>query len=389
MKQQATFEAVKITLISTIGSAILVAPNTFAKLVSSPYIGLFVLCAAGVLTLLQSLCYAELARMFPTGGGDAKYMQEAFMNEIGIFYNFFSCCAILPASAAFCMSRMLSAAGWTSSWIVYAAVMTTLIIFVVPESVKNFVFQVFFYLKMFCLALLALMVCISFSGTCSGWLHGDSVKSWSIDGMVVAFVNCTYFFSGYNTCNYIGSSGPLSHAYAISTIITTAVYLFFTASQFYIFSKDELVENSMLSKLVSTSIGAWIPADALGTISTLVRALIEISMYLGPLLGCHAVYDGIIKSNPIFQKRRYADIIHFLSYIVYGFLISTIIITNTSLTILNGTSILISLFYCLTFIGLLKLRNRVSDPISIFIPLISVVISAGVVGFNVYQKFFK
>src|SRR5262249_31332285 len=54
--------------------------------VSSPWIGMGVWAIAGVLCLIGSLCYAELATTYPRLGGDYVYLTRAYGRPVGFLY---------------------------------------------------------------------------------------------------------------------------------------------------------------------------------------------------------------------------------------------------------------------------------------------------------------
>ncbi|KAI4293088.1 hypothetical protein PAPHI01_2362 [Pancytospora philotis] len=388
MQILSTYDALKLTIISTVGSAVLVAPQMFAVGLSSPYLSLGLLAAAGALTLVQALCYAELARIIPGGGGDAAYMEKAFSHKIGMFYNLFSCWAILPASAAFCVSKVVEILGGSPYLVAVCVIVPVILVFFLPGRGKESVLDLFFYMKLVCIGLLAVAICASLGSDGKGWMRSGSAAATPVHAAITAFVNCTYFFSGYNTCNYMQAPGSLRGAYVLSVLAVTCVYFLITAAQFSIFSRDELAGDAILCVLLMHALGPLVPTGVLGGAATAVEMLIESVMYLGPVLGCVAVYEGIVRASVTLKNKELQRLLHAGSYVLFGVKIYIIVITKTSLSILNLASILIALFYCLTFVGLLKLRSSVTDPIHVLIPLSALLVSAGIVSFNIYQKLF-
>src|SRR5579859_3146165 len=71
---------------SMIGSGIFIVSAEIARQVGSPGWLLVVWVVTGVLTLMASLSYGELAAMMPKAGGQYVYLREAFSPLWGFLY---------------------------------------------------------------------------------------------------------------------------------------------------------------------------------------------------------------------------------------------------------------------------------------------------------------
>src|SRR5436305_10529464 len=71
---------------SMIGSGIFIVSADIARQVGSPGWLLVVWVITGLLTLMASLSYGELASMMPTAGGQYVYLREAFSPLWGFLY---------------------------------------------------------------------------------------------------------------------------------------------------------------------------------------------------------------------------------------------------------------------------------------------------------------
>src|SRR5213593_558741 len=71
---------------SMIGSGIFIVSADIARQVGSPGWLLVVWVITGLLTLMASLSYGELAAMMPTAGGQYVYLREAFSPLWGFLY---------------------------------------------------------------------------------------------------------------------------------------------------------------------------------------------------------------------------------------------------------------------------------------------------------------
>src|SRR2546427_10360000 len=71
---------------SMIGSGIFIVSAIIARQVGAPGWLLVVWLVTGLLTLMASLSYGELAAMMPKAGGQYVYLREAFSRLWGFFY---------------------------------------------------------------------------------------------------------------------------------------------------------------------------------------------------------------------------------------------------------------------------------------------------------------
>src|SRR5881398_4249633 len=71
---------------SMIGSGVFIVSSIIARQVGSPGWLLVVWVITGLLTLMASLSYGELAAMMPTAGGQYVYLREAFSPLWGFLY---------------------------------------------------------------------------------------------------------------------------------------------------------------------------------------------------------------------------------------------------------------------------------------------------------------
>src|SRR5256885_5680113 len=71
---------------SMIGSGIFIVSADIARQVGSPGWLLVVWVITGLLTLMASLSYGELAAMMPTAGGADGFLRRAFFTLWGVFF---------------------------------------------------------------------------------------------------------------------------------------------------------------------------------------------------------------------------------------------------------------------------------------------------------------
>jgi APA family basic amino acid/polyamine antiporter len=97
-KELGLFDAISIIVGIVIGAGIFETAPFILGNVSSPWIGLSVWAAGGLLSLIGALCYAELATTYPREGGDYVYLSRAFGRWLGFLFGWGQLAVVLTAS---------------------------------------------------------------------------------------------------------------------------------------------------------------------------------------------------------------------------------------------------------------------------------------------------
>ena len=92
------WDAVSIILGIVVGTAIFKTPQYVFANVHGPWMGMGCWLLGGVLALLGSLCYAELATTYPRMGGDYVYLTRAFGRSAGFLFGWAQLTVILTGS---------------------------------------------------------------------------------------------------------------------------------------------------------------------------------------------------------------------------------------------------------------------------------------------------
>jgi APA family basic amino acid/polyamine antiporter len=92
------WDIVSIILGIVIGAGIYETAPLIFRNVSSPWIGLAVWVAGGVLTFFGGLCYAELASTYPRSGGDYVYLTKAFGRWAGFLFGWTQLAVLMTGS---------------------------------------------------------------------------------------------------------------------------------------------------------------------------------------------------------------------------------------------------------------------------------------------------
>jgi APA family basic amino acid/polyamine antiporter len=86
VKGLGVYGAISVVAGTMIGGAIFVVPGTMLRQVGTPAMVLVVWAAAGVLSFLGALSYAELGAALPEAGGEYVYMHHAYGELFGFLY---------------------------------------------------------------------------------------------------------------------------------------------------------------------------------------------------------------------------------------------------------------------------------------------------------------
>lgn len=92
------WDIISIILGIVIGAGIYETAPLIFRNVSSPWVGLGVWVAGGVLTIIGGLCYAELASTYPRSGGDYVYLSKAFGRWAGFLFGWMQLAVLMTGS---------------------------------------------------------------------------------------------------------------------------------------------------------------------------------------------------------------------------------------------------------------------------------------------------
>jgi amino acid transporter len=92
------WDSVSIIVGIVVGAGIFETPPLVLKNVPGPAAALALWAVAGLLTLVGSLCYAELASTYPRSGGDYVYLTRAYGRWVGFLFGWAQLAVILTGS---------------------------------------------------------------------------------------------------------------------------------------------------------------------------------------------------------------------------------------------------------------------------------------------------
>jgi APA family basic amino acid/polyamine antiporter len=231
-----TFDAVMIVCGIVIGGGIFALPPLVASTSGSlPW--MFAAWGIGaLLTLVGSLCYAELAATFPHAGGDYHFLTRAFGRDVSFFFGWARAAVITTGATALhafifgnYASRILSLGSASSA--IYAALvvvlLTALNVLGLRQSART--------QNVVTLLLIVGMALVAFGGfqAPAAPVHSDVAVPRPLLGSALLFV--LFAYGGWNEAAYIsaelrGGRRTILTALLAAVAVITAVYLVFVAA---------------------------------------------------------------------------------------------------------------------------------------------------------------
>lgn len=190
-------DALAIVVGSMIGTGIFLKTAPMTQLLGSPFWVIMAWFAAGVLSFLGALTYAELGALFPQSGGGYLYIREAYGRLAGFL------------------------AGWISFWIVFPGSIAAYAVAAATFMSGIFSAEYIKYVAPGLIALFAALNClaVSFGGFVQSLLTG--IKVAVIAGLMLAI----FFFAPHTTTESAAPLGQLTFgAFGLATLAALWAY---------------------------------------------------------------------------------------------------------------------------------------------------------------------
>ncbi len=291
------WDAVSIIVGIVVGTAIFKTPqNVFAN-VHGPWLGMGCWLLGGVLALLGSMCYAELATTYPRMGGDYVYLTRAFGRWVGFLFGWAQLTVILTGSIgamAYAFGDYaVTLFGWDPKHSVWLAVGSVVILTVLNllgvvfgKTVQNLLTAV----KV--LGLGAVVVAGFAWGGDASWA---SQKAMEGPGFGLAMVFVLYAYGGWNDSAFVAAEVRHRHrnmplALLLGTGGITVIYLLVNAAFLWGLGFEGVRASlAPAADVARLAFGAWgakgisllVMASALGAINGLIFTGSRIYVSLG------------------------------------------------------------------------------------------------------------
>ena len=231
------WDAVSIIIGIVVGTAIFKTPQYVFANVHGPWLGMGCWLLGGVLALLGSLCYAELATTYPRMGGDYVYLTRAFGRGVGFLFGWAQLTVILTGS----IGAMAYAFGdyaielfdgdpAHSVWLAVGAVVVLTVLNMIGVVFGKSVQNVLTVVKV--LGLCGIVVAGFVWGGEASWV---SQQPMSGPGFGLAMVFVLYAYGGWNDAAFVAAEVRHRHrnmplALLLGTGGITAIYLLVNAA---------------------------------------------------------------------------------------------------------------------------------------------------------------
>ena len=294
------WDAASIIVGIVVGTAIFKTPRMVFLNVTGPWQALGVWLMGGLLSLIGSLCYAELATTYPRSGGDYHYLTKAFGRWMGFLFGWAQLAVILTgsiASMAYAFADYgvqlwgaeageVTATLWLAAGSIVGLSVVNLLGVVVGKSVQNVLSAV---------KILGLVGIFMAAVLCSSRGSFESAGSPEGPGLGLALVFVLYAYGGWNDAAFVaaevrGRQRNLPLALFLGIGLITVIYLLVILAYMVVLGFDGArASETPAADLMQRVVGDWgrsiisglVMVSALGAINGLILTGSRIYASLG------------------------------------------------------------------------------------------------------------
>ncbi|CAH8543384.1 unnamed protein product [Schistosoma turkestanicum] len=286
------WSAVSITIGTIIGSGVFVTPKgVLENSEQSPGISVIIWILCGFISLLGSLCYAELGTTITHSGGDYVYIKQAFGNLPAFLQLWVNLVIIRPTSTAICAFSF----AYYALYPIYSYCDPPHLL-ILSFSILSITFLTWINImkvrwatriqNIFTAAKLLALVGIILSGlyvACQGRIENfndfwQPVRSIHPSRMALAFYSGLFAYAGWNFLNIIteeiqNPEQNLPRSIYISITIVTVVYVLTNMAYFIVLQPYEIIQ--------SNAVAVTFAAHLYGQFSWIMSIFISLSCFGG------------------------------------------------------------------------------------------------------------
>ncbi len=403
--------AVLVVVASMIGTGIFITTGEVLGMTHNAFVILILWCIALVVALTGSLCYAELATMWPHVGGEYVYLKKTFgmmpaflSGWISLIIGFTACVAVTSITIVeYIRQFFLSFQGVQSPIAAFLAnpwnqkvLASMLIVFfggihIIGVRIGSAVQNVLTVVKV-----LIIMALLGFGAYMVNWNNADRLIAvypdastrpmYGIPMMGLSLLIIMFSYTGWNGASYLSGEikNPeknLPRALLWGTIITSILYLLVNM----VFLVSAPGEALMNQKAVGAVAARHLFGPHVSNFFTLAIALmllssISVEIMIGPrvyyaMAKDHMLFGILGTVSERFQTPAFAIFLQIVLSVFYVFV-------GNSTILMEYMGFALGIFPVITVIGLIYLRYKRPDiprpfkvPFFPFVPLVFVVIS--------------
>jgi APA family basic amino acid/polyamine antiporter len=394
-RQIGLITAAMIIIADVIGTGIFTTPGQVLGMTGNALSVLALFAVGGVIALTGSLCYAELATMWPEDGGEYIYLKKIYgplpsflTGWISLFIGF-SLSAAMSAIMAVNYFNQITAGGiitgqWTPKLAAAGIVLFFSFIHITGVQKGSLVQNILTVVK-----LLVVFLFVVAGFYFADWTQGRRlVEDYSVAGgssfltYGAALISIMYAYSGWNGTVYIAGEikdpeKNLPRALLTGTLLVIILYLAINV----VFIISSPGRDIMADK--TCTIGAMAARNLFGEvicpfinifIVIILLSSVSVQMMIGPrvtyaMAKDRAIFHAFQRVNPAFQTPDFAIIVQMaiaVSYVFIGF--------NAILKMLIYMGFALSIFPLMSVIGMVYLRIKRPDIVRPFkVPLFPVI----------------
>ncbi len=352
-----------------VGVGIFRTASSIAVHVQSPALTLALWVFGGLLSLCGALCYAELAAMFPSSGGDYIYITQVYGRLWGFLFGWTKLfiertgtIAILGVVFAEYVGRVIPYDAGTLRWVAAGAIILLTAVNVAGIRWGTYVQNTFTVLKIGALVSIIIAGLSVMAGPSAVSLNWELpvVDFSQLQSLGVALVFVLWTYGGWTEAAYVAEevkqpTRTVPKAIIGGVLLTTLLYLFVNWSYLLFIPIDELPRTPLVASSVmqgflgsagATFIAWMVACSAFGALNGYILTGARILYAMGR---DHPLFAKLGTVHPTFHTPALALWANAL--IAIGLLF-----TKTFDQIMTYSTVVISVFFALAVFGVIILR---------------------------------
>ena len=364
------WDATMLVVGCIVGVGIFRTASSIAAHLHSPTLILALWVFGGLLSLCGALCYAELAAMFPSSGGDYIYITEVYGRFWGFLFGWTKLfiertgtIAILGFVFAEYGRRVMPYGEPALRWVAVAAILLLTAVNVLGVRWGKYVQNLFTVLKV--LALVALIA----TGLHAFGAATTVAPDWTmpavdfsvVQAMGVALVFVLWTYGGWTEAAYVAEevkdpTRNIPKAIVQGVVLTTVLYMLVNWSYLLFIPVEELPRTPLVASSVmqdafggggSTFIAWMIACSAFGALNGYILTGGRILYAMGK---DHALFARLGSIHPTFRTPA-------LALWMNAAIAVALVFTKTFEQIMTYSTVVISVFFTMAVFGMIILRR--------------------------------
>ncbi|TAL33746.1 MAG: amino acid permease [Spirochaetes bacterium] len=381
-RQLGVFTGILIIVADMIGTGIFMNTGFVLGMTGSALTVLVLWVLGGIAAITGSLCYAELATMWPDVGGEYTYLKKTFgflpaflTGWVSLFVGFSAPVATAALVLVQYLGKFLQNTAGTAAldgvWIQKIIAIAIIVIFSVVHIVGvkrgSYLQNILTVLKV-----VLVVSIIGFGLSLANWDRADRLVAeypaqdgttmMSLPLIGLGFLFVMFAYSGWNGATYIAGEikepgKNLPKILLGGTLITLVLYLLINVVFLVSSPGRELMGNETIGAIATKNLFG----DAVGSffalgIAIVLLSAVSVQMMIGPrvyyaMAKDNMMFQSLGRLHPRFETPALAIVIQMSLAIIY-------VLTGSAETLMKYMGFALNIFPVLTVIGMMYLRYR-------------------------------